>query len=197
MNLIGIAGGAGSGKDTVAKLLVQEYDFVRMAFADPMKRIVMAVWPFTPEQLWGPSSRRAETPPGRDRPTAREALQLLGTEWGRKLDEDVWVRRTLMEAEHLLGRGGLYTPQVGYRPIGGLARPGGVVISDVRFDNEVDWIRKAGGRVWKLHRRVEDPEGGAENHASERGITGADADIYNGGSVDDLKATVRRHMEGV
>lgn len=56
--IIGIAGRAGSGKDTVADLLVRDHRFVKIAFADPLKRICKKVFDFTDEQFWGPSSAR-------------------------------------------------------------------------------------------------------------------------------------------
>lgn len=60
VNLIGITGAAGSGKDTVADILVRNHSFVRVALADPMKRFCKEVFGFTDEQLWGPSEKRNE-----------------------------------------------------------------------------------------------------------------------------------------
>ena len=56
--IIGISGLAGSGKDTCADFLVREYDFTKVSFADPMKRICMDVYGFSFDQLWGPSEAR-------------------------------------------------------------------------------------------------------------------------------------------
>lgn len=58
--LVGISGKAGSGKDTVADLLVKEFSFVKVGLADPLKRIVRDVFCFTEEQLWGASQFRNE-----------------------------------------------------------------------------------------------------------------------------------------
>jgi hypothetical protein len=60
MNLIGISGFAGSGKDTVADWLVREKAFVKLSLADPIKRICKDVFDFSDEQLWGPSEKRSE-----------------------------------------------------------------------------------------------------------------------------------------
>ncbi len=61
MNLIGVTGKAGSGKDTAADFLVSNSGWVKIAFADEMKRICSRVYPFmTREHLWGPSSKRNE-----------------------------------------------------------------------------------------------------------------------------------------
>jgi len=56
--ILGICGLAGSGKDTAAKFIIEDYSFVQVAFADEMKRICKRVYDFTDEQLWGPSEFR-------------------------------------------------------------------------------------------------------------------------------------------
>jgi len=81
----------------------------------------------------------------------RVALQRLGTDFGRALDETVWVRtgleRARLNALH--------------------ARPqtGRVVVSDVRFPDEARAIRAVGGHVWWIERPGFAP--GPEAHASE------------------------------
>ncbi len=57
LNIIGVCGQAGSGKDTVANYLA-EYGFVKIALADPIKRFGYLVFLFTEDQLWGPSQSR-------------------------------------------------------------------------------------------------------------------------------------------
>lgn len=57
--LIAVSGLAGSGKDSVADVLVKGA-FVRVALADPLKRIARDVYDFSDEQLWGPSFKRNE-----------------------------------------------------------------------------------------------------------------------------------------
>lgn len=56
--ILGLCGLAGAGKDTVADFLVKDHGFVKVAFADPLKRICKEVFDFTDQQLWGPSSER-------------------------------------------------------------------------------------------------------------------------------------------
>jgi hypothetical protein len=55
---LGLLGPAGSGKDLVADWFVETQNYVKVAFADPMKRFVMRTFNLTWEQLWGPSSER-------------------------------------------------------------------------------------------------------------------------------------------
>ncbi len=74
--------------------------------------------------------------------SARKAMQTLGTEWGRALHPDLWVR--LWEA----GAGE------------------GCIADDVRFVNEAQSIRRAGGCVIQVVRSLADVERPAQ-HASE------------------------------
>lgn len=58
--IIVLAGAMGSGKDTIGDILVKNYNFTKIAFADPLKKMVKLAFPaFTDEDLYGPSSRRA------------------------------------------------------------------------------------------------------------------------------------------
>lgn len=148
--IIGIIGGVGSGKSTVANILVSE-GYVEIAFADPLKRIVKQMYDFTDAQLWGPSSKRAE--PVTRYPlasggflTPRLALQRIGTEVGRQLYMNTWVDMALRDAELVLKERRVYSQVTGTNPAARyLFEPKGVVISDVRFPNEAEAILRAGG----------------------------------------------------
>ena len=209
MNLLGIVGRAGSGKDTVADILVRDHGFVKVACADPLKRICRDTYGFTDSQLWGPSMERNKLDLRYPREhtstlggycdccgidlrlereaaetqcylTARHALQQLGTEWGRRCYNNTWIDYAIRVASFLLS-GEMktsappliptYYPQTGSewrsirseRTFSGEVRgeihwargerpdrvTTGVVISDVRFPNEVDAIRAVRGRLWK------------------------------------------------
>lgn len=55
--VLGLLGPAGSGKDLVADYL-QKKNFVKIAFADPMKRFAKKAFNLSNEQLWGESYQR-------------------------------------------------------------------------------------------------------------------------------------------
>ena len=179
MTLIAIVGRAGSGKDTVADILVRNHGWAKIALADPLKRAAQDFFGFTNEQLWGPSAMRnapdmrfprehTSTPAGHcdccgadlyvheDRPcylTPRHALQQLGTEFGRRCYPDVWVDYALRVADRLLNgpehECNYYSAMQGVIFAGSHSRPKGVCISDARFPNEVAAVRAKGGRIWK------------------------------------------------
>jgi hypothetical protein len=208
LNIIGIAGRAGAGKDTVADILVREHGFVKIALADPLKRACKEFFNFTDEQLWGPSEERNKPderyPRNHSWPngffptrclccnalegyeperqcylTPRFALQQLGTEYGRAMFENVWIDKAIETARLLFGldapfpneksatiRG--YDPRRGLIASYNLSRCRGVVISDVRFFNELTRIRDVGGRVW--YRSGTSLIAAAASHSSETSL---------------------------
>lgn len=143
--VIGLCGVAGSGKSTAARVLARDHGFARRPFAYPLKSM-LATLGFDRGVLDGPSAAK-ELPldifGGR---SLREAMQTLGTEWGRhQFGEDFWVRLWMRGVDAL----------------------GAVVVDDVRFANEADAIRRMGGLVIRIDR---DGAGSrvAPSHASEQ-----------------------------
>lgn len=143
--IIGVVGFIGSGKGTAADILVNKHDFHKLSFADTVKDATAAIfgWPRhllegdtdesrafreTPDRFWSDRFGYNFSP--------RTALQLMGTEAGRDVfHPDIWV--------HALERKMAMYPNV--------------VIPDVRFSNEMDFIRKSGGFVVRVKRGA-DPE---------------------------------------
>ena len=135
--IIGLAGYARSGKDTVAEFLVENHGFVRRAFADPMREALLRLDPrINLGTMVGVSLARTVKELGWDylkenSEDVRHLLQRMGTEVGRQMfGEDVWVKKA-MEVVH---------------------EEMHVVFSDVRYHNEADAILRAGGRLWKVTR---------------------------------------------
>lgn len=162
--IIGFSGLARVGKDTAADYLVSDYGFVKVALADPIKRIARDVYNFSYEQLWGdlkdiederyPRPIQGLTPTnGVGFLTPRHALEILGTEAVRHCYENTWVDLTIRTSRKLLNdKRTDYTPTSGistdYRyPLNGYK---GVIIPDVRFKNEIDAIHNTGGRVYRI-----------------------------------------------
>ena len=96
LNIIGVNGQLGSGKDTVADCFVDE-GYVKVALADPMKRFCRDIFGFTEKQLFGPSDYRndldkrysvdASGPHNRSRgwDEAEKNIKDLGLVWIREL----------------------------------------------------------------------------------------------------------------
>lgn len=206
--IIGVLGKAGSGKDSVADVLRDRYNFAKVALADPMKRFCGELFGFTDDQLFGPSAMRNAPDHRFGGLTPRHALQALGTEWGRACFADVWVDYALRVAGQLLDQAPHEEGTLLYSSTQGLFRaarcwekPHGVVIPDVRFRNEVVAIRAAGGEIWRV-RRGDGLAGAAGRHVSETeqdSIRDEDLDavVANDGALEDLAANVIALRDGV
>jgi len=112
--------------------------------------------------------------------TPRYALQRLGTEWGRDCYSDVWVdyclrvaKKVMWGQEHKTHDKWDYSQEEGLFPwnLGSMEDIAGVVIPDVRFDNEAAAIQKAGGKIWLINRHDAGLKGEAGKHASELGVS--------------------------
>lgn len=170
--IIGLMGQAGSGKSTAGGLL-EAQGFQAISLADPMKDFVHEVFGFPAEHVWGASEKREIPSPEWGGLTPRKALQTLGTEWGRGCHQDVWVRYALRTAK---------------------AMGGNVVITDVRFRNEMNAIQAAGGKVLRLVRDTDRflPGRAHLSETEQEGIPdhAVDAVVENNRSLEELAQTL-------
>ena len=143
--IIGIAGFQGSGKDTIADYLCNIYGFKRDSFAATLKDAVAAVFGWDRELLEGrttESRQWRETVDewwanrlGMPGLTPRLVLQKWGTEVARRAwHDDTWIA----SLENKLNRA-----------------HNDIVITDVRFPNEIKAIKDAGGIVIRVVRGPE------------------------------------------
>jgi len=153
MQIIGLTAPAGSGKTTVANLLVTRHGFAELSFAAPIRDFVCDLLDIGPGVL---DAIKDHPHPVLCSRSPREFMQRLGTEFARDVfGADIWIRVLQLRVERILR----------------VNRVGGIVISDVRFGNEAEWVRQR-GQLWRLTR------GGREvqSHISELGIPEIDED---------------------
>lgn len=119
---------------------------IQMNLADIIKEHAAEIYGFNPLQLWGsmkdsPCSvdRKGGVPPF----APREVFQWFGTEGGRNFDPTVWLHA--MERRFDRYARALHTTRTGTYV---RDRPSVLVIGDIRFPNEVDWIHELGGELW-------------------------------------------------
>ena len=178
----------GAGKDEVSKYLISK-GYTSIALADPIKRFAMDVWGLSREQLWGPSSLRNRIDK-RYNLSVRDILQKIGTDVARKLDKDVWARYAIKVAKELNNNPfKRYKPEIGlYTGFPKFRK--GVVISDVRFINEFEYIKYNGGTLLRVVRNIDKvPE--SSDHESEQEILSIPSNEFdivldNNGSIEDL-----------
>jgi hypothetical protein len=174
--LIGIAGRAGSGKDTIARHLSVVHGFHVTAFATPLKDILIRLG-LTRDHFATLAAK--ETPIPALGKSPRQMMQTLGTDWGRNMvHEDLWIR----VLEHRLR---------GYPPGHDLC------VSDVRYNNEARWIREQGGVIWHIARA--DHETTESEHSSEAGVAELldDEIIDNNGTLQELLDVVDSLLQPV
>ncbi len=159
--LIGISGKAQSGKDTLGKFLCDRYRCLHYYFAKPLKEGAKIMFNLSDEQI---KNKEQTIEPWGISP--RTIYQRLGTEVGRGIDVNIWVKNAEMFVKSVPG----FT----------------VVITDVRFDNEAFWIHNRGGVVINIVRDKDDIK--ENRHSSEGGLSpdNIDLTIYNNGTIEDM-----------
>lgn len=174
--IIGLAGRAGSGKSLAARYLERCHGFRRMSFAAPLKGALAYMMSATVAEL---DERKADPlVPEVSDVTVRQAMQFLGTEWGRRLiGEDFWVAVMRRKLEALGGKQSIVR----------------VAVDDVRFQNEVDLLTGLGGMVFRIDRPDADNTNVDRQHLSETQI-----DLLTGLSgVLDNSGTTLEFLEGL
>jgi hypothetical protein len=198
--IIGFCGKAHSGKDTAAAALVND-GFTKVAFGDALKRLVLETFPaFCPDDLWGASSRRETPYPCYGGLTPRKALQLCGTDFARKCWPNIWVEKTMYVVASLENGRCTYDPRSGLSPTFDARSSRDVVISDVRFANEIAAIHDYGGFVVRIQRLEREVVSNVPVHESESGINDIpiskfDSMITGDGTVAELHDMVRFLLE--
>jgi len=171
--IIGLSGYARSGKDEVAKILVEEYGYKRIAFADNIRKLLYATNP----QVGGNRLQFLVEDYGWDvaksQPEVRHLLQSLGVAARNLFGEDFWINSALRHLEI----------QKNY------------VITDVRFANEADTIKlNVESQIWRIKRNGVEAVNG---HVSEHDMDTYQVDMIlkNEGTLEDLRTLVRKRME--
>lgn len=178
--IIGLAGYAGAGKDTVGDILIQKHGYRRVAFADKIRSFLYDINP----QVDGTTVQKLVDENGWDyakaHPEVRRLLQDLGVSGRNLFGDDIWIWEALGEVVYAAANttedGGL-TDSIEEN----------IVVTDVRFENEAQFIKNFGGKVWQV---VKDGLTPVNNHISETDLIGFDFDktITNNGSILDLEA---------
>jgi hypothetical protein len=142
--ILGITGLIGSGKDSAAQYLIDNYNFTKLSFAGSLKDAVSVVFGWDRELLEGTTKESREwreqvdewwaTRLDMPHLTPRWVLQHWGTELFRQnFHNDIWM----LSLENKLRQ-----------------QPGNVVITDCRFENEINAIKSVNGRTARIFRGI-------------------------------------------
>jgi len=180
--IVGVSGKARSGKNVFAEMLAEELykrtgqAYVMMAYADELKEMAQKELGLTWDQLWGDDKEVKDKRYMKWLPedevyvpwTAREIMQSLG-DFYRGFDPQYWVKRLFKKIK-----------EKEYE---------NVIITDVRFPNEVDLVVENGGYHIRVNRPIDNKIHG-KAHASETSLDApykVDFSIVNSGTLDDLR----------
>lgn len=158
MKVIGLTGPKTVGKTTIANAISDNVDKLVyiLSFATPLRAMLSSIG-VEDLNLYSPQFKE-EKIEGLGK-SARELLQTLGTDWGRKMvHPNIW----LWAMSNSLEQARLDSVDL-------------IVIDDCRFNNEADWIREIGGSVILLER--EGHEYGVDAHATEKPIAKSKIDL--------------------
>lgn len=160
IQIIGLTGKAGSGKDFIGTNCLKDY--FKISLADHFKNDVVGKAIFTYEEVY-------YTKP----PHVRHELQIIGTENGRNvLGQNVWIHCIEAWIYSIYRKNGIRN----------------FCIPDVRFDNEAQWVHDLGGKVINIisDRDREGMDDKAKTHVSEAGIKEelVDGVIFNNEGTD-------------
>jgi hypothetical protein len=162
--IIAFTGGYGVGKSTAVSFLRKstEAEIRLVKFAGPLYDMQEYIYQRIESVYVRPKTFVKD----------RKLLQWLGTDFGRSIDENLWVKIWKAQASVNLAIGNL------------------VVCDDCRFDNEAEAIKDMGGIIIKLTRNDNHKHAqggtGIQNHASEAGVSQKyiDFTVENNHTVD-------------
>lgn len=206
--IVGIIGFINSGKNTVAEILVNKHGFIQDSFAASLKDACATIFDWPRHLLEGDTAESRLWRETQDNwwanklgiPdfTPRVALQIMGTEVIRdNFNKDIWF----LTLENRVRK----------------QRDKNVVISDVRFPNEIKFIKNNGGILIRVMRgnipewydyalKANFGDKFSENimktsykhvHPSEWSLVGhsADYEICNNGTLSDLEKSTKNIVE--
>lgn len=201
MIVVALTGYKRAGKDSVADILVRDHGFTKMAFADPIKRLVRTLNPIV--GYYSPDCDCGCLPP--TEPLYLEELysfydltedeikdsvygdevrrlwQRFGTEVFRNENPGFWIDQAETDLMEM-----------------GAER---VVFTDCRFPNEAAWVHSLSyhtgyaSSVWQIARPGHEAD--PEDHSSEShvGLMEEEITVHNDGSLEDLAVPVSTALE--
>ena len=168
--LIGLVGKKFSGKDTMGKYMTQAYNFKRISFADRLKEHCKIRYGFEDAQL-------------------EELKDIVDEKWGftpRKTFKDTGMRFREVDPDY-------WVNQVQFDIV--TNDDDNIVVTDVRFQNEADMIRKNGGFLIGVSRYSRD----TDTHVSETSLDEIKVDhiVFNNDSIESLNIQVDKLMSAM
>ena len=166
---IAFIGKMGSGKDEAGNFIRDNYigDIHIVKFADPLYKLMEM------------TQKELNLPLEKD----RLFLQVIGTDWGRKRDVNIWINQMQSKINSLEK-----------------SVVDGIIVTDVRFQNEFDMLKSNGFKMIEIRRDMNSEEikdresGGSKTHISENGFSvsmKADFTLLNNSSLESFHMKIK------
>lgn len=174
--IIALCGPAGCGKTTLADLLIENYHFIRLSFAAPVKRMIRTVLDMQGVSLMVQNRMLfgdlKETPtPFLSNNSPRYAMQTLGIEWCNLMDKHLWTDIWMQAAQ--------FVPRI--------------IVDDMHFIHEAEVVKTLGGKIIRIDR----PRFGPGEHTSERDYLNINPDFTITNNVNSQTLLARLIETGV
>lgn len=157
LRILGISGRRQAGKDTLAGMLMKQsaalfptYRVERIGLADPIKEMMVLRFKCDRGKCFGSEDDKQTPMPFNPSLTYRDAMKKIGL-MARELDPEHWCKELCEEAQRY------------HRYHQNLM----ILVPDVRFRNEVEYLKLNGGKVLRLTRAPV-----PDNHPSEQELDG-------------------------
>jgi hypothetical protein len=174
MKIIGLTGYGYVGKDSVGDILVRS-GWHRIAFADNVRALALEADPLVMRMHRGAQMSQVVTErlselvgrvgwdAAKKEDEVRRTLQVIGTGVRKVLGESMWI-------EAALGRWPMEIPAYAALSYRGQT-PAGIVVTDIRHENEAAAVRQRGGTIVRVSRPGVGPLNGHETEAGPDRIT--------------------------
>lgn len=183
IKLIGLSGAIGAGKSAVGRHLFDSYGYKEVTFK---KEFVIKILSSLGIE-WGHQDYEMYINIFYDRELKDKPNELLNgktprqvmfsfSDWARSIDPYVFIKPVEQKIQKFIYQ-----------------LEGRLVISDIKFDNEAEMIKRHGGLIWHIERK-NNPFSVKTEHESEHGIDDKYIDriIWNDGDMDQLRAEIAR-----
>jgi dephospho-CoA kinase len=176
-NLICIIGNIGTGKTTLANIL-KENDYEEITFAGPVKEIGL-IFGFEKHELYGTQE---------DKLKQNEYWGVSGREFMQKFATDIMRNELPKHINMNMNNDTIWVRLCEKKIINLLKNNKKIIVSDGRFPDEINMIKKLGGKIIKIKR--DNPY--EITHESETYISKLNADIIidNNGTIEELKKQI-------
>lgn len=180
MVIIGLIGKKGVGKTEVDQYLQKKHNFKQIAFADALKETIQLWYPDLPEKYLHDPNLKESNVKFLDGKTPRQIMQTIGTDLVRDhYDENLWVN-------------------VVKRKLSQLEPTDNVVISDIRFQNELDMLAELNliekVLFFRIIRQNQNTKKDLHSTENQELVSPLIVNIYNDGSLEELFEKVEKKI---